>query len=215
MLLANGIMKLVLPLMQLAREPIAIDSVRIWGVREYSLDMAKRQEFRVIRTYEDFEVREYKPCVIAEVKISEQYSTASSSAFGSLFKYISKGNKASQKIAMTAPVIAAHRATGFDTDEWFVSFVMPSGSSYKDMPHPDDPNVHLRELSTETCVAMSYRGKATEELSHEKALELRAAAAKVNIALSDETRICRFDPPFKPGFMQHNEIVIPVYLDQQ
>jgi hypothetical protein len=42
--------------------------------------------------------------------------------------------------------------------------------------------------------------------------ELRASAAKVDLALSDETRICRFDPPFKPGFLQYNEIVIPVFI---
>ena len=177
--------------------------------------MTKRQEFRVLRTYEDFEVREYKPCVIAEVKVSAQYSTATSNAFGSLFKYISKGNKASQKIAMTAPVIAAQRAESFDSDEWYVSFVMPSGSTYGHLPHPDDPQVHLRELPAETCVALSFRGKATEDLSAEKIGQLRKAAAKLNIALSDETRICRFDPPFKPGFLQYNEIVIPAYLDQQ
>ena len=72
--------------------------------------MTKRQEFRVLQTYSDFEMREYQPCVIAEVKVSATYSTASSSAFSSLFKYISKGNTASEKIAMTAPVIAAQRA---------------------------------------------------------------------------------------------------------
>jgi hypothetical protein len=41
-------------------------------------------------------------------------------------------------------------------------------------------------------------------------VQLRAAAAKENLTLSKETRICRFDPPFKPGFLQYNEIVIPI-----
>jgi hypothetical protein len=177
--------------------------------------MTQRQEFRVLRTYDGFEVREYKPCVIAEVKVPAQYSIAASSAFGSLFRYISKGNKSSEKIAMTAPVIAAQRAESADSQEWYVSFVMPAGSNRERLPDPNDSNVNLRELATETCVAMSFRGKATEDLSAKKAQELRAAAAKVNIALSDETRICRFDPPVKPGFLQYNEIVIPAYLDKQ
>ena len=175
--------------------------------------MTQRQEFTVLRTFGDFEIREYKPCVIAEIKVSAQYSVATSSAFGSLFRYISKGNQASEKIAMTAPVIAAQRAESSDADEWFVSFVMPAGSNREHLPGPNDPNVHLRELPAETCVALSFRGKATEELSAKKALELRSAAAKQNIALSKETRICRFDPPVKPGFLQYNEIVIPAHLD--
>jgi hypothetical protein len=174
--------------------------------------MTQRQEFRVIRTYSDFQVREYQPCVIAEVKISAQYSTAASDAFGHLFKYISKGNKQSQKIAMTAPVIAAQRTDELDGDDWYISFVMPSGSTFGHLPHPDDPRVVLRELDAETCVALSFRGRATEEKAEQMALQLRAAAAKENIALSSETRICRFDPPFKPGFIQYNEIVIPAYI---
>ena len=174
--------------------------------------MTQRQEFRTLQTFDDFEIREYAPCVIAEVKVSAQYSTASSAAFSSLFKYISKGNKASQQIAMTAPVIAAQRVEGAEADDWFVSFVMPSGSTFGHLPHPNDPRVVLRELETETCIATSFRGKATEALSGRKIKELRAAAARENIALSGETRICRYDPPFKPGFLQYNEIVIPVLL---
>ena len=175
--------------------------------------MTERQEFKVLRTYEDFELREYLPCVIAEVRVSAQYSTATSSAFASLFNYISKGNKSSEKIAMTAPVITAQKADKSESSEWYVSFVMPSGSTFGHLPHPNDSQVQLRELDTETCVAKSFRGRATDELSRKMVRELRASATKANIALSDETRICRFDPPFKPGFLQYNEIVIPAYLE--
>ena len=174
--------------------------------------MTERQEFKVLRTYEDFELREYLPCVIAEVKISAQYSTATSSAFASLFNYISKGNKSSQKIAMTAPVITAQNTDISESSEWYVSFVMPSGSTVGHLPHPNDSQVQLRELDTETCVAKSFRGRANDELSRKMVMELRASASKANIALSDETRICRFDPPFKPGFLQYNEIVIPAHF---
>jgi hypothetical protein len=177
--------------------------------------MTERQEFRVLQTFRDFEVREYQPCVLAEVKVSAQYSTASSSAFSLLFRYISKGNKSSESIAMTAPVIAAKRSEGAGPNDWFVSFVMPSGSSFGHLPHPNDPQVVLRELEAENCIANSFRGRATEELAAKKISELRKAAERENIALSTENRICRFDPPLKPGFMQYNEIVIPVFLDEQ
>jgi hypothetical protein len=174
--------------------------------------MTQRQEFRVLRTYADFEVREYQPCVIAEVRVSAQYADATSSAFGYLFKYISKGNKTAQKIAMTAPVIAAQRTDKSQADEWFVSFVMPSGSNIGHLPNPNDPNVVLRELGTETCIALSFRGNANAERAAKEINKLRAAALRENLSLSDESRICRFDPPFKPGFLQYNEIVIPAFL---
>ena len=175
--------------------------------------MTQRQEFKVLRTYKDFELREYLPCVIAEVRVSGQFSSSSSSAFSTLFNYISKGNNSSQKIAMTAPVIAAQKADTSESNYWYVSFVMPSGSTRGRLPDPNNSQVKLRELDTEICIAKSFRGRATDELSQKIIEELRTSASKANIALSDETRICRFDPPFKPGFLQYNEIVIPAYLE--
>ena len=173
--------------------------------------MTKRQEFKVLRSYSGFELREYLPCVIAEVRVSANFSDSSGSAFSTLFNYISKGNQSSQKIAMTAPVITAQRAENSEQSEWHISFVMPSGSTFSQMPQPNNSQVTLRELDTETCVAKSFRGRATDDSSRKIAQELRANAAKANIFLSSETRICRFDPPFKPGILQYNEIVIPVY----
>ena len=172
--------------------------------------MTERQEFKVLRTHEDFELLEYMPCVIAEVKVSGQFSTSSSSAFSTLFNYISKGNNSSQKIAMTAPVITAQKVDTSEPDDWYVSFVMPSGSTFGRLPNPNNSQVKLRELDTEICIAKSFRGRVTDELSQKITEELRTSASKANIALSDETRICRFDPPIKPGFLQYNEIVIPV-----
>jgi hypothetical protein len=172
--------------------------------------MTQRQEFRLLEKYKDFELREYLPCVLAEVRVSANYSSASSAAFSHLFQYISKGNRAQEAISMTAPVIAAQRGDSAGDNEWFVSFVMPSGSRFGHLPQPNDPQVILRELDTEVCVAKSFSGRATDELSKKKAAELRSAAAKANLKLSDETRICRFDAPFKPGFLHYNEIVIPI-----
>ena len=169
--------------------------------------MTQRQEFKVLRTYKDFEVREYMACVLAEVKIAADYASAGTMAFGSLFQYISKGNKSAEQIAMTAPVIAAQKA---DASEWLVSFVMPAGSTLADMPDPNDSRVVLRELGAEICIAASFRGRATEALAQRKEADLRAAAARESIAISDETRICRFDPPLKPGVLQYNEVVIPM-----
>ena len=172
--------------------------------------MTKRQEYKVLQSYRDFEVREYLPCVLAEVKVSAKYESAASIAFGSLFRYISKGNKTAEKIAMTAPVIAAQSGLKTEENDWYVSFVMPSGSKFGHLPHPNDPQVILKELDKQTCIALSFRGRATLDVTKKKIDQLRAAAKRENIALSDETRICRFDPPFKPGFMHYNEIVIPV-----
>ena len=176
--------------------------------------MTKRQEYKVLQTYSDFEVREYLPCILAEVKVSAKYESASSMAFAPLFRYISKGNKTSAKIAMTAPVIAAQSGLKTEENDWYVSFVMPSGSKFGHLPHPNDPQVILKELDKQTCIALSFRGRATIELTKKKIDQLRSAAKREKISLSDENRIARFDAPVKPGFMHYNEIVIPVFLGE-
>jgi len=109
---------------------------------------------------------------------------------------------------MTAPVISAQKPN--DSGTWYVSFVMPARSRFENMPQPNDAKVILRELDSEMCVAQSFRGKASFELSKKIEEQLRVAAARENLTLSTETRVCRFDPPFKPGFLQYNEIVIPI-----
>ena len=181
---------------------------------EYALTMTKRQEYKVLQSYRDFELREYLPCVLAQVKVSANYESAASIAFASLFRYISKGNKLSEKIAMTAPVIAAQSGLKTEENDWYVSFVMPSGSKFAHLPHPNDPLVSLKELDKQSCIALSFRGRATIDLTKKKIEQLRAAAKRENIALSDETRIARFDPPVKPGFLHYNEIVIPVFIGE-
>lgn len=176
--------------------------------------MTKRQEYKVLKSYHDFELREYLPCVLAQVKVSANYESAASIAFASLFRYISKGNKSSEKIAMTAPVIAAQSGLKTEESDWYVSFVMPAGSNFGHLPQPSDPQVLLKGLEKERCVALSFRGRASGELTKKKIGQLRSAAKRENMALSDENRICRFDPPFKPGLLHYNEIVIPVFLGE-
>ena len=171
--------------------------------------MTERQKFSVLKDYGTFELRNYEPCVTAEVVVDADYSSAASSAFQPLFRYISKGNEKAQGISMTAPVIS-ESAEGVNSNQWKVAFVMPAGSTIADMPNPNDKRVELRPLGEEKCVALSCRGRATTNTCEKKIAELRAAASSAGLILSQETRICRFDPPFKPGFMHYNEIVIPL-----
>ena len=170
--------------------------------------MTERQKFHVVQKFKNFELRTYEPCIVAEVEMSEGYRAATQGAFRYLFNYISRGNGASASISKTAPVLATTQNT-LDSKDWKVSFVMPTGSMLSELPLPSDTRVTLREIPAENCVALSFRGWATKSLSQHKEDVLRASAHEELISLSQETRICRFDPPFKPGFMQYNEIVIP------
>jgi SOUL heme-binding protein len=170
--------------------------------------LTERQKFQVLEKYSGFELRQYEPCVIAEVSSLDTYQEAGQNAFRSLFSYISKGNSNEEKISMTAPVIALTEH-GLDSQAWKISFVMPAGSLIQNLPIPTNGRVVLRDLPAEKCVALSFKGRASLELVKKKEAELRALAAENGLLLKAETRVCRFDPPFKPGFLHYNEIVIP------
>ena len=171
--------------------------------------MTERQKFKVLEDFDGFELREYAPCVIAEINVADDYNGATSKAFGSLFRYISGGNQTSEKIAMTAPVISSTHET-IASRRWNISFVMPAGTTLADLPEPQQSQVTLRALAAEKCLAISFRGRASTSVCARKEADLRAFARGNGYELSSETRICRFDPPFKPGFLHYNEIVIPV-----
>jgi hypothetical protein len=170
--------------------------------------MTQRQKFELLRKFDSFELRRYEPCVVAEVEMNADFQSAGSGAFRYLFNYISKGNDGAKSIAMTAPVIATTDSS-MDSQKWTISFVMPAGSKLEDMPLPTNEKVTLLKLSEQECVSISFKGKATERLAKKYEDRLRQLAESEGIALSEETRIGRFDPPFKPGFLQYNEIVIP------
>jgi len=44
----------------------------------------------------------------------------------------------------------------------------------------------------------------------EKEAELREALAKVKLTPVGSLRIARFDPPWKPGFMRYNEVILDI-----
>jgi len=171
--------------------------------------MTERQKFSVIQNFGAFELRSYEPCVLAQVSMPVDYQSATTGAFRYLFNYISKGNASATPIAMTAPVIASTLGN-INSEQWQISFVMPTGSAIGALPLPNDSTVVLKELSEEKCVALSFKGRASSELCERKESELRNLAKEAGLRLSTETRICRFDPPFKPGFMMYNEVVIPL-----
>ena len=171
--------------------------------------MTERQKYDLVEKFSTFELRSYEPCVLAQIEMMTDYNSAGSGAFRYLFNYISKGNETSRAISMTAPVIAATEST-LDSDRWTISFVMPSGSTLADLPAPKDSKVVLREIDRQECVALSFRGRAALNLCTQKEQELRSQAKDQGYELSQERRIARFDPPFKPGFMNYNEIVIPL-----
>jgi hypothetical protein len=187
-----------------------------------SLAMATEQpKHEVLKTYDDFEVRAYAACVVAETEVEGEQTEAGSAAFSVLAGYIFGNNGGSKKIAMTAPVTQAAAGekiamtapvtqTSAGTKRWKVQFMMPSEYRLETLPEPKDARVHLREVPARRVAAMKYSGTWSQQNYDEHLAALRAAMKREGLEPAGEPTWARYDPPYKPWFMRKNEILIEV-----
>ena len=164
--------------------------------------MTERQKYEVVKIIGDIEIRRYLPYVAADIVVNSDYEKAGNTGFRPLANYIFSNN-----ISMTAPVLVEEKKS----DQWQVSFVMPHGSKIDQMPNPEN-NVKLRAESEEICAAIKFSGYTNSNRIKKFEDKLMATLKAQNIEVSGKVRIARFDPPWKPGFIRHNELVVPIKL---
>ena len=174
--------------------------------------MAQEQKYTVVDKHDGYEVRHYPSCVVAQVKVSGDFDSAGSHAFGSLFRFISGGNEASKKISMTAPVIQqSSQSTRLQAwDEHVVSFVMPAEMTMEDTPTPTNGDVHIRQVSDQLVAALRFSGGMNVSDFESNTRKLAQFLVRDGYIQTDVARIARFNAPWTPGFMRRNEIQIPV-----
>lgn len=176
--------------------------------------------YKVLKTSDPFELREYAPLILAETVVEGDLEGAGSKAFRSLFRYISGDNRSRDKIAMTAPVSqeqtgekirmtapVSQQRTG---EKWAVSFTMPSGYTMETLPLPDDPAISLRQVPPRRMAAVRYSGFWSESSYLQHRSKLEAWIRENGLTVTGEPVWARYNPPFTLWFMRRNEILIPV-----
>jgi hypothetical protein len=170
------------------------------------MGVTEQQAWTLVRSYPGFELRRYEPHLLAEVAVGGSFEQAGNRAFGSLARYIGGRNRQQRNLAMTAPVLQRSEA-----DRHVVSFVMPAGETAASVPAPSDPAVAVREVPAETAAVVRYTGRWTESGYHDRLARLRADVDAAGLEVAGPARWARFDPPWTPWFLRHNEIVLPVH----
>ncbi|MDQ4489342.1 heme-binding protein [Sinomonas sp. ASV486] len=203
--------------------------------------MTEQQPYELVRRYADFELRRYPVHTVAEVGVDATFDRAGNAAFRHLFNYISGNNTARQSLAMTAPVLQGdasarkppsqkvqmtapvlqHRpedagpAVAGESGEraYVIAFVLPAGMTEDTAPVPADPRVKIRTVPGSTAAVARFSGRGTESDFAKRNRELQAALAAAGLRPSGAPRFARFDPPFKPWFLRHNEVIQDVALE--
>jgi hypothetical protein len=115
----------------------------------------------------------------------------------------------SEKIAMTAPVSTSQTKAG----HYSVSFTMPSSYSLSSLPKPNNSQVIVAARDPYQAVVIRFSGYTTEEKINKKTAELKAWADSINLAANGPVSVLRYDAPYKPGFLRHNEISLKVAFE--
>ena len=177
-------------------------------------------QYKLIKHEGKFELRHYRGFITANVTVSsDSYASAGNMAFNTLADYIFGNNTKrdnidmtapvsaekleSEKIAMTAPVGSTKLAPG----KFRVSFTMPSAYSMRNLPKPNNSAIEIKETKNATFAAIKFSGYTGDDKVIKMSALLRAWCENNNIKLSGEPILSRFDSPFKPGFLRHNEIL--------
>nr|NLI50724.1 heme-binding protein [Propionibacterium sp.] len=184
--------------------------------------MTERQRFEVLRRFPEFEVRRYPAHLVAEVEVDASFTDAGNRAFGVLVAFISGRNSTRGKVAMTAPVVQEESSARIAMTSpvvqepatrpghHIVAFVMPAEFTRDTLPVPTDPRIRIREVPAQTAAVRAFTGRWTERTYADELARLRGAVEAAGLAVAGPPRFARFDPPWTPWFLRHNEVVLPV-----
>lgn len=170
--------------------------------------MTEQLSFEVLRDFGDFQVRRYPEHVLVQVHNQGSFLTAGNQAFNPLFQFISGSNSDAAKISMTAPVLQEEVAPA----SHIVSFVLPMGTPADRVPVPKDARVTTKVVTGFDAAAMRFSGTWNEDRLHRKGRELITAAQREKFTTRGNVMFARFDPPWTPWFMRHNEALIELAL---
>lgn len=165
----------------------------------------EKQQYRVVKAEEGFELRYYPPATFATVKSSaKSYRELSGSGFRKIAGYIFGGNETSTKIAMTSPV-----HMDINEKESSMSFVMPSKYDVKSLPKPNDAKVEIHQTPGEYAAAIEFGGFANDASIRKHADLLKQLLDEKGVKTIGNFRYLGYNPPYQI-IARKNEIVVAV-----
>lgn len=158
-------------------------------------------DYKVLEQEGKFELRDYPAMTVARTAMGD-------GDFMRLFRYISGGNAAEQKIAMTAPVLVQHKG-----DDGGMSFVVPRKVAAANVPAPKGSEVSVDEIPAAKFAAFTYSGRRTDSNEADALAKLRAWMEKKSLRAEGEPVYAYYDPPWTLPFLRRNEVMLRIARD--
>ncbi len=162
-------------------------------------------KFKVLSTFNNIEIRAYKPLLIAEIDVRETRKEAVSQGFRSLADFIFGDNIRNDKIKMTAPVVQQSSSQG-----WKVSFVMPSGYTIHDIPKPLNNEIIIKEIPARKMAVIKFNGRNEEDNISKYKNKLLKFMEQNNFVHEENPEYAFYNPPWTLPVLRRNEVMIEI-----
>ena len=157
--------------------------------------------YKVVRSDGKFELRDYPALTVVETPMAN--ADGSDGSFMRLFRFITGGNEAKQKIAMTTPVFMSGSATNAT-----MAFVLPAKLKTGEVPKPADGAVTVRELAAGRFAVLRFSGGRNAKKEAESLARLQAWMETEKLGVLSPPVYGYFDPPWTPAFLRRNEVML-------
>jgi hypothetical protein len=166
-------------------------------------------EYKVVESDGNFEVREYPDLMLVVTKTNMD-SQGRDGSFMRLFRYISGANESDKKISMTTPVFMESDKADSAVQ---MGFVMPKDIVIEGVPAPTGEGVDVRKRVGGRFAVLRFSGQLNANLVKESEAKLRTWMASKGVVADDsvessEVETAGYDPPFTPGPLRRNEVLI-------
>ena len=170
----------------------------------YKTSKIESPSYKVIKSFEDFEIRNYDAMVVAKTEIKSQaYEESSSSGFRTIANYIFGGNMENQQIAMTSPVIMEMG------EKSSMSFVMPEEHAIENLPEPNSKNVEIIQIQPKTYAVLAFTGYANDKKIKKHSNRLLQFMNAENLVPIGTIKYLGYNPPWQV-LGRKNEVAVEV-----
>lgn len=166
-------------------------------------------EYSVVEQESPFEIREYPALTLVSTGMKAELQ-GSDGSFMRLFRYITGANEQNQEIAMTTPVFMEGMA---NSSQGEMGFVLPREIAKQGAPKPSDGAVQIHTRPAGRFAVIRFAGRLDQESVASAEKKLREWIAKKGWTARPETEFAGYDPPWTPGPLRRNEVLIR--LDKQ
>ena len=168
--------------------------------------MTEHIPYTVVKKLDNVEIRHYPQVIFAVTNNDEN-----DSGFTLLFRYISGSNQSAKKISMTAPVITSEKiqmTAPVITRPHIMAFPLPSSFTTETVPQPTDPAVRIEVQPATTMAVLRFSGRATDVKVKKQIQNLVTKIQHYHGVIKGEPMLMRYNSPFTPGFLRHNEVAV-------